>query len=309
MRICNPPEPTYHFAFLAKALLPLTRFFVFLPAMNRLPLLLALLPTLALAQRPRPADSTRTARDSSETTPTAALPADTIPLGKLAYSLSLEGDFRTGNLQRALYTIRGTAEYVPQRAGLGFYTSPRYSYGKTAGLLQEDELFLDLNATLFYTQHDVYGLAFGVFETSNLRQITDRRYGGAGLGWRITGGRTSPKARVKITVTNALLFERTDFFETSGQPSRDVTVVRNSTRLRVAAAWLDGRLTLANTTFIQPALGHPNLRANAITQALIQLTKRLNFSLTLENSYESLVAEGRKSADTHLTFGLTLRSL
>lgn len=277
--------------------------------MNRLLLLLALLPAVALAQRPSPVDSTRAARDSTETTPTAALPADTIPLGKLAYSLSLEGDFRTGNLQRALYTIRGTAEYVPQRAWLGFYTSPRYSYGKTAGLLQEDELFLDLNATLFYARSDVYGLAFGVLEKSNLRQITTRRYGGAGVGWRITGGRANPQARVKITVTNALLYERTDFFEKPDQPSRDATVVRNSTRLRVAAAWLDGRLTLANTTFVQPALGRPNLRANAVSHALIQLTKRLSFSITLENSYESLVAESRSPTDTHLTFGLTLRSL
>jgi hypothetical protein len=261
----------------------------------------------ALAQAP--ADSSRRARgDSVKSLPTAAVPADSIPLGKLSYSLGLEGDFRTGNLQRALYTARGTLEYVPKRAALGFYTSPRYSYGKTNGVLQEDELFVDLNATMFYARHDVYGLAFGVVERSNLRQIDRRLYGGVGVGWRITGGLTSPDATLKVSVTNAVLYEDTDFFETPNVPSRDVTVLRNSTRLRVAAAWLGGRLTLANTTFVQPALNRPNLRASAVTQALIQLTKRLAFSLTLENSYESLVAEGRRNADTHLTFGLTLRS-
>lgn len=257
-----------------------------------------------------PTDSTRKVpTDSVKSLPATAVPTDTIPLGKLAYSLGLEGDFRRGNLRRDLYAVRGTLEYVPKRAWLGFYTSPRYSYGKTNGTLQEDELFVDLNATLFYARHDAYGLAFGVLERSNLRQIDRRLYGGVGAGWRITGGLRNPDARLKLTVTNAMLYERTDFFETDGLLSRDVAVLRNSTRLRVVASWLDGRLTVANTTFVQPALNRPNLRANAVTQALIQLTKRLAFSLTLENSYESVVAVGRQNADHRLTFGLTLRSL
>lgn len=257
-----------------------------------------------------PADSTRKVpADSVQSLPATATPTDTIPLGKLTYSLGLEGDFRRGNLQRDLYTARGTLEYVPKRAWLGFYTSPRYSYGKTAGLLQEDELFVDLNATAFYARSDVYGLAFGVVERSNLRKIDRRLYGGAGVGWRITGGLRNPKAKLKVSVTNAILYESTDFLETDGQPSRDVTVLRNSTRLRVAGSWLGGRLTVANTTFVQPALNQPNLRANAITQTLLQLTKRLAFSLTLENSYENVVAAGRQNADHQLTFGLTLRSL
>ncbi len=262
---------------------------------------------------PAPADTTGTgandSNDDPETLATAALPADTLALGKLAYSLGVEGDFRSGNLQRSLYTLRATAEYVPKRAWLGFYASPRYSYGKTSGLLQEDELFLDLNVTLFYARHDVYGLAFSVFEKSHLRQITGRRYGGGGVGWRITGGLRRPGAKLKITLTNALLYESTDFYENPGEPSRDVTVLRNSTRLRLTASWFDGRLTLANTSFFQPALNRPNLRASVVTQALISLTKRLAFSLTLENNYESVVAEGRQNADTHLTVGLTLKNL
>lgn len=257
-----------------------------------------------------PTDSTRKASpDSVKTLPATAAPSDTIPLGKLTYSLGLEGDFRRGNLQRDLYTVRLAFEFVPKRAWLGFYSSPRYSYGKTAGQLQEDELFVDLNATAFYNRNDVYGLAFGVLERSNLRQINRRLYGGAGVGWRITGGLRDPDARLKVAVTNALLYENTDFIEKPGEVTRDVNVVRNSTRLRVTASWLDGRFTLASTTFFQPALNRPNLRANAVTQALIQLTKRLAFSLTLENSYESVVAVGRQNADHRLTFGLTMRSL
>lgn len=256
------------------------------------------------------ADSTRKVpTDSVKTLPATAAPADTIPLGKLTYSLGLEGDFRRGNLQRDLYTVRLALEFVPKRTWLGFYSSPRYSNGKTNGQLQEDELFVDLNGTAFYNRHDVYGLAFGVVERSNLRQINRRLYGGAGAGWRITGGLRNPEAKMKVAVTNALLYEGTDFIEKPGEGSRDVTVLRNSTRLRVTASWLDGRFTLANTTFFQPALNRPNLRANAVTQALIQLTKRLAFSLTLENSYESVVAAGRQNADHRLTFGLTLRSL
>lgn len=255
-------------------------------------------------------DSTRKApADSVKTLPATAAPTDTIPLGKLTYSLGLEGDFRRGNLQRDLYTVRVALEFVPKRTWLGFYASPRYSNGKTAGQLQEDELFVDLNGTAFYNRHDVYGLAFGVVERSNLRQINRRLYGGAGVGWRITGGLRNPTAKLKVAVTNALLYEGTDFIEKLGEVTRDVNVVRNSTRLRVTASWLDGRFTLANTTFFQPALNRPNLRANAVTQALIQFTKRLAFTLTLENSHESVVAVGRQNADHRLTFGLTMRSL
>lgn len=271
-------------------------------------LLLTTITGAALGQAPT--DSTRKApADSVKSLPATAAAADTIPLGKLTYSLGLEGDFRRGNLQRDLYTVRLAVEFVPRRAWLGFYSSPRYSYGKTAGQLQEDELFVDLNGTAFYNRRDVYGLAFGVVERSNLRQINRRLYGGAGVGWRITGGLRDPNARLKVAVTNAIFYEGTDFIEKPGEGTRDVTVLRNSTRLRVTASWLDGRFTLASTTFFQPALNRPNLRANAVTQALIQLTKRLAFTLTLENSYESVVAPGRQNADHRLTFGLTLRSL
>lgn len=250
---------------------------------------------------------------------TRPAPADTLPRGaenfpdlvqmtrsvdstkKLTYSVMLGGDYRSGNVQRALYTIVTSLDFQSAKSPVGFYTSPRYTYGTIGGELQERELFVDLNATLWYNRHDFYLMAFGVHEESNLRQIGARWFGGGGFGWRIIGGRQRPDKHLRLSVTNALISEFTDFLN-----AEDVRVIRNSTRIRVGASF--NKFLWSTSMFIQPALNERNMRWSSLSTFAYSIGKMLALSLVVDHTYESVVIPGRKKTDFHWAIGLTLRN-
>ncbi|MFN8357959.1 MAG: DUF481 domain-containing protein [Spirosomataceae bacterium] len=215
-----------------------------------------------------------------------------------SYSVSLSGDFKTGNVQRSLLSISTFLNYESKTTPWGFYTSPRLMKGSINGEKAEDELFLDLNSTLFYDTHDVYGLLFGIYESSNLRKINERIYVGAGLGFRVIGGLKHPNAPFKLIITQALLHENTDFITKA-----DISTWRSSTRVRTTFKFWKGKMELSNTTFLQPALDQNNFRWNAVSQVSIALAKHLSFVINEINSYESVVVEGASNTDFSLTLG------
>ncbi|MFT4033860.1 MAG: DUF481 domain-containing protein [Siphonobacter sp.] len=217
------------------------------------------------------------------------------------YALTLGGDYRTGNVERALYTIVTSFDYQKPKSIVGFYTSPRYTYGTISGELQERELFLDLNATLWYSQNDIYLMGFGVHEESNLREIASRWYGGAGAGWRIIGGRKHPTSNVKLSVTNALIAEYTNFLN-----AEDVNVIRNSTRIRFSGTY--NNLAWNSSFFVQPAFNSPNFRWSSLSTFAYSIGKRLALSLTVDHTYESVVLPEKKRTDLHWAFGLTFKN-
>ncbi len=222
------------------------------------------------------------------------------PTPHWTYSVGVDGMLNSGNVNRRLLTIRLGLSHENPNSIWGFYSSPRFQYGTNNEVLQEREGFLDFNNTWFYAQHDVYGLLFGIYEQSNLRQINHRLNVGAGAGWHIVGGKRLPSTRVQLSLSNAFLRERTDFITSS-----DVDVIRNSTRVRFKVDVVKDKLTVQHTTFFQPALNRNNLRWNSISQLLFKLGKHLSLTATLDNSYESYNAEGVKNTQINSTLGLS----
>jgi hypothetical protein len=216
------------------------------------------------------------------------------------YSIGVDGMLSSGNVNRRLLTIRLGLAHENPNSIWGFNSSPRFQYGTNNEVLQEREVFFDFNNTWFHSQHDVYGLLFGIYEQSNLRQIHDRFNAGVGLGWKIIGGRRVPSTRVQLSITNALLSERTDFIS-----ANDVRAVRNSTRLKARFELVKDKLTVQHTTFFQPALNISNLRWNSISQLVFKAGKHLSLTATLDNSYESYNVEGVKNTQINSTLGLS----
>ncbi|MCU0353952.1 MAG: DUF481 domain-containing protein [Cytophagales bacterium] len=216
------------------------------------------------------------------------------------YSLGIDGMFNSGNVNRRLLTVRGTVSHETPNSIWGFFSSPRFQYGTNNEILQERELFVDFNNTWFKARHDVYGLFFGAYEQSNLRQINHRLNVGVGAGWQIVGGRRVPSSRFQLSLSNALLREFTDFISI---PDRDV--YRLSTRLKVRYEIVKEKLTFQNTTFYQPALDQRNLRWNTISQLVFKLSKQLSLTATLDQSYESVNVQGVRSNQLNATLGLS----
>jgi hypothetical protein len=215
------------------------------------------------------------------------------------YTIALDGVYNTGNVNRELVALRLSLNHERAKSIWGFYTSPKFQYGRNNDLLQERELFFDLNNTFFYSQSDVYGLLFGSAEQSNLRKINSRWIGGVGVGYKISGGKRNPKARLKVSISNALLKEITDFYT-----REDRNVWRNSTRIKIKADIIKDKLSFSNTTFIQPSLSSSYLRWNAFSQLILKVGKHISFTAALENSFENINVEGVKNTQVNATVGL-----
>jgi hypothetical protein len=216
------------------------------------------------------------------------------------YSFGADGVYNSGNVNRQLLSLRASINYEKPKSIWGVNTSPKYQYGKNNGLLQEREFYVDLNNTFFYNQSDVYGLVFGSFEESNLRKINSRFLAGIGVGYKIIGGLKYPKSRVKLSISNAFLKEKTDFYT-----REDRNLWRNSTRLKFKAEIVKDKLFFNNITFFQPSITSKYLRWNALTQLQYKVGKHISLNTTLENSYENNNTAGVKNTQINASLGFT----
>ncbi len=219
------------------------------------------------------------------------------------YVAGLDGIYSSGNVNRKLIHARLSLTYDKPTSFWGFFSNPKFQYGTNNHELQEREIFIDCNNTFFHAQHDVYGLFFGSYEQSNLRKITDRTNLGIGIGWRILGGKNIPNTRLTLSITNAILREVTDFVANA-----DIRLYRNSTRLKFKLTVIPNRLTVQNTTFIQPGLNSDYFRWSSLAQVFYQIGKQLAFSANLDHSYESFSVQGVRNAQLNATIGVVYRS-
>lgn len=223
---------------------------------------------------------------------------DTLP--KWFYSVGLDGTTSSGNVNRQLLNIRTALSFESHKSIFGFFTTPKFQYGTNSDVLQERELFIDLNSTLFYAQSNVYILMFGGFEQSNLRKILTRYNVGLGVGLKVFGGKNNPKSRFKLSVTNALVKEVTDF-----EIKQDRDVFRNSTRLKLIYEIIPNKMHLQSVAFLQPSLNDNYYRWNSLSSLTYKVGKHIAFLASFENTYENTNVVGIQNAQTNATVGLT----
>lgn len=215
------------------------------------------------------------------------------------YSIGLDGTTSSGNVNRQLLNFKTTLNFENPKSVFGFFTAPKFQYGTNSDLLQEREIFVDLNSTLFYAKHNVYMLIFGAYEQSNLRKITARYNMGIGIGWKILGGKNSPKSKVKLSISNAIVREVTDF-----ETKQDKDVYRNSTRIKIRYDIMPDKLFIQSVAFFQPSLTDNYYRWNSSSQFSYKVGKHLAILASFENTYENFNVVGIQNAQTNTTFGL-----
>ncbi|WP_051296056.1 DUF481 domain-containing protein [Eisenibacter elegans] len=202
-----------------------------------------------------------------------------------------------GNIERILVETGLSLSYERPGSVFSFDMSPRYVYGSQAGVLAERDYSTDLNVGIFHERR-FYGIAFGFGEVSNLRKIKLRYLAGAGLAWRII--KTN---NYKFSISNAIMYETTDF----DSPEReDISVWRNSTRIKGEYRFFSNKLIFRHIAFLQPALDKDNFRWNGIASLELPLSAYFAIQTAIENSFESVVVEGRKNNDTRWTIGFTI---
>jgi putative salt-induced outer membrane protein YdiY len=216
------------------------------------------------------------------------------------YSIGLDGTTSSGNVNRQLLNVRTALSFESKKSIFGFFSTPKFQYGTNSDFLQERELFIDLNSTLFYAQSNVYILMFGIFEQSNLRKITTRYNVGTGVGLKVFGGKNNPKSRFKLSITNAFVKEATDF-----EIKQDLDIFRNSTRLKLIYEIIPNKMHLQSVLFFQPSLNDNYFRWNSLSSLTYKVGKHIAFLVSFENTYENYNVSGIQNAQTNATIGLT----
>jgi hypothetical protein len=212
----------------------------------------------------------------------------------LHYRFFGDGTFARGNVNRSLVILRTEVNYDGPVVSLT--TNPRFAYGIQNGQLAERELYIDLFVDL-YKKRKVYSFGLATLESSNLRGINFRQLAGAGVGWRL-----HESERNKLSLTNAIIYEDTDFRTRASQ-----TTLRNSTRLKGKHSFFADRMRITHITFVQPSLlDVSNLRWNTLISVELPLSKWFTLRSSFENSYESLVESGRQRNDSRLTVGFSI---
>lgn len=225
---------------------------------------------------------------------------DTIPKKKpnyeFKYKIALNASFSEGNVSRRL--VNWQNEFAYSDSTLELATNPRYVYGIQNGQNAENELYTDLILNLF-PKNVLYVLGFGTVEKSNLRSIDVRQQYGGGLGLHLIR-----KPKNIFSITNALIYEKTDFEE-----NQTIETFRNSTRIKGKHLLFKDKLIITHLSFFQPSLqNQKNYRWSNLVNFDIPFTKHLSFQIVFENTYESIVAEGRKNNDSRLMFGFSIKS-
>jgi putative salt-induced outer membrane protein YdiY len=210
------------------------------------------------------------------------------------YDLSLTGSLNAGNVDRKLLAFRSEFKWTGKLVELDVH--PRFAFGEQNKQLAENEPYIDAMLNFFH-QKKVYAFAMTNMEASNLRGINFRWLGGVGVGWHIIR-----QEKVKLSITNLLLHEGTDFRD---ETAPDIILWRNSTRLKGQYNILK-RLTFKHWLYFQPSFTAQNFRWNGIFSLEFPIYKNLQFRINFEDVYESVVPEGRKNADRFLTLGLAL---
>ena len=241
-------------------------------------------------------DSTSSEEESEDEEETAEEeePQDTNP-ANLKYRFSIDGTYTSGNVNRALVQFASGIDWNLSKL-LKLSSSPSFIYGQQNKQLTERELFADFRTTILY-EKNIYYLAFGSFEQSNLRKINNRFIGAGGVGLKLV-----QKEKVYVSVTNVLLYEKTDFVMNDKFPDKNLW--RNSTRFFGEYTLAKDKMSISHILFIQPSITEKNFRWNGNLIFKYQLSKKISFRSTMENSYESIVVPGRKNNDFRWTFGV-----
>lgn len=214
---------------------------------------------------------------------------------KFKARLSADGTYTSGNVNRALIQLASGLSWNVSRL-LNLASNQSFTYGQQNKLLSEREFFIDARGTVL-PEKTLYGLGFTSYEKSNLRLINNRFIWAAGLGLKLI-----QKKKAYLSVTNVLLYEWTDFVVNTDV--QDINLWRNSTRIFGEYTVGDGKMFISHTLFIQPGFTEKNFRWNGNLTFRYQITRRTGIRSTIENSYESVVVEGRKNNDFRLTFGI-----
>lgn len=210
----------------------------------------------------------------------------------LKYRISLDGNYTTGNTNRMLMVCKTTFEYEYKKI-LNFSTAESYSYGKSNGILAENDWYLNFSTT-YLNKNRPNILIFNSVEGSNLRFIDYRLQIGLGPSINIKNE--------KLNINTIVLYDNTEFYNNEIY----YETMRLSTRIK-GIHKLIKKFNIIHETYIQPSvLDISNYRFKTSISVEYPVNKIIGLKVTINESYDSIVYPTKNNNDFNLTFGFVV---
>ncbi|HYF04248.1 MAG TPA: DUF481 domain-containing protein [Patescibacteria group bacterium] len=208
--------------------------------------------------------------------------------------ISAEGIFQTGNVERILGIAR--AETRATDSLIEAIANANFAYGEQNDVKAEHNAIGVFDLT-FFPFSTFYPFIFGSGEFNRQRNIEYRWQAGAGGGIFLLKEKDN---RLKITA--AVILDETQYTEDVLKSERI------SVRIKGTHKVFSTPLILSHTSFYQPALRDSrNYRASTLITLDFPFSEIFSFRAAFEDTYENIVAPGRKPNDMRLTFGISAR--
>jgi hypothetical protein len=223
----------------------------------------------------------------------------------IRYLLGSDFTFTLGNLNS--FTTINKGQLDLERRVIGSKIMAQYRYGIIDSTVNSNELTTSLMISLF-PQNRVYGFVNGGFETSFLRGIAYRGYGGLGTGFRVIKTEIHQfepyinfiyeynKYREPIQVTPDTIFVLQTFRGVIGWTGLH-KVIKNKMAIT------------HNFKYQQSLIKAENFRFEGNIVITYPIIKILSVKAGFTGTYENVVPEARKKADFIWTLGIALSNL
>lgn len=217
---------------------------------------------------------------------------------RIKYFISATGLIQSGNVDRTLFPTLSNIAFSKNKFEVR--QTLNYSYGTIgtpAGKRKiEDELLVRTEPALFQ-RNRIFPFAWGLYEKSKLRNITQRWLGGAGIGLNIFSTKDHT-----LSLRNGIAIETTHF---TINASRNVW--RYSGRLAGTHKLFSNKIVVNHETYIQPAMNSSgDFRYRTIWRINVPIWKHIALTTLLDEGYESEVDVGKKKNNFFMSYGLSI---
>jgi hypothetical protein len=223
----------------------------------------------------------------------------------IKYLVSSDFTFTLGNLNS--FTTINKGQIDLERRVIGSKIMAQYRYGIIDSTVNSNELTTSLMVSLF-PQNRVYGFVNGGFETSFLRGIAYRGYGGLGAGFRVIKTESH-----QFEPYINFIYEYNKYREPI-QVTPDTSFVLQT--FRGVIGWtglhkvIKNKMAIAHNFKYQQSLTKAeNFRFEGNIVITYPIIKILSVKAGFTGTYENVLPEARKKADFIWTLGIALSNL
>lgn len=215
------------------------------------------------------------------------------------YNIAATGLIQKGNVDRTLLPLY--SHMTISTKSIEFRQTLNYSWGQIgtpAGKRKVEDEFLAITEFVLQQKRRFFPFAWGMYETSNLRAITNRYLAGSGVGLNIL---QNNKANA-LSLRSGIAYEKTHF-EVSDTNSGWLYSLRLVGSHRI----LDNHIIISHQSFFQQGLSSPHdFRYRIICRISVPVWKHIALTTTVDQSYESAVDTGKIKNNFFASYGITI---